>query len=308
MLKNHTFYYREGEAILYNLRVVLISCLGLVLLSCSHLNHSEKKIRVMTFNIRVNVPSDSLNAWPYRKEIAASMIRFHHADIIGIQEALYDQVKDLAERLPDYDWFGVGRDDGNKEGEFMAIFYLKRRFIVTNNSTFWLSENPGIPGKGWDAACNRIVTWGKFKDNNTAKTFFHFNTHFDHVGEIAREESAKLLLKYIKDIADDSDAIITGDFNSTPNSTIYKILTHNSEEEPELRLIDTRMISINPHHGPSSTFTGFKLSKLMEKGQPIDYIFITNNIKIFNHGTLSDTFDGLFPSDHMPVLAEIAIE
>lgn len=262
----------------------------------------------MSFNIRVNVQSDSLNAWPYRKEIAASMIRFYHADIIGIQEALFEQVEDLAERLPNYYWFGVGRDDGDDKGEFMAIFYLKKRFKVLNNSTFWLSQNPEIPGKGWDAVCNRIVTWGKFKDNRTGKIFYHFNTHFDHKGKIARKESAKLLLKYIKTIAGNSDVIVTGDFNSTPNSVPYKILTQDLEGERDLKLVDTKMVSYYPHQGPNGTFTGFKLSNLIDNDQPIDYIFINNKIKVLNHATLSDIFDGLFPSDHMPVLAEIIIE
>ncbi len=153
----------------------------------------------MTFNIRVDVPSDSLNSWPYRKAKAASMIRFHQADIVGLQEALAGQLEDLAAGLPDYDWFGVGRDDGHDQGEFMAIFYLKKRFQVIKQSTFWLSETPQIPGKGWDAACNRIVTWGEFKDNITGKVFYHFNTHFDHMGEIARQESAKLLLEIYKE-------------------------------------------------------------------------------------------------------------
>jgi endonuclease/exonuclease/phosphatase family metal-dependent hydrolase len=262
----------------------------------------------MTFNIRLNVESDSLNAWPYRKDNAASMIRFHHADIIGLQEALFDQVKDLADRLPDYNWLGVGRDDGDVEGEFMTIFYLKKRFNVINNSTFWLSENPEIPGKGWDAVCNRIVTWGKFEDNNTNKKFYLFNTHFDHVGEIARQESAKLLLKYINHIAGNSEVIVTGDFNSTPNSNTYKILTQGLERESDLRLVDTKIVSHHPHHGPNSTFTGFKLSNLTDNDKLIDYIFVKNKTKVLNHGILSDTFDGFFPSDHMPVLAEIIIK
>ncbi len=262
----------------------------------------------MTFNIRVNVQSDSLNAWPYRKEKAASMIRFHHADIIGIQEALLDQVKDLEEYLPDYDWIGVGRDDGKTKGEFMAIFYLKKRFKIIENSTFWLSENPEIPGKGWDAACNRIVTWGKFDDNYANKIFYLFNTHFDHVGEIARQESAKLLLKYLTDIVGNSDVVVTGDFNSKPNSVNYKTLTKNVEGISQIYLVDTRKVTHYPHHGPNSKFTGFKLSSLINNDNLIDYIFVRNTMKVLNHGTLSDTFDGFFPSDHMPVLAEILLE
>ena len=236
------------------------------------------------------------------------MIRFHQADIVGIQEALAGQVKDLAAGLPDYDWFGVGRDDGHDQGEFMAIFYLKKRFQVIKQSTFWLSETPEMPGKGWDAACNRIVTWAEFKDNMTGKVFYHFNTHFDHMGEIARQESAKLLLKYIKNVAGNSAVIVSGDFNSPPDSPTYQILTQNSKSESEIRLFDTKLVSLNPHHGPDGTFTGFKLSALTEKSEPIDYILVTRNIKVINHGTLSDTFNGFFPSDHMPVLAEIVID
>jgi len=280
----------------------------LVFMSCSYNNGLETGIRTMTFNIRLNIQSDSLNAWPNRKDIVASMINFHQADLIGIQEALFEQVKDLAERLPNYSWFGVGRDDGDKNGEFMAVFYLKKRFKVLNNSTFWLSENPNIPSKGWDAAFIRIVTWGKFQDIESGKIFYHFNTHFDNLGETARKESAKLLLRQIKNIAGNFSAIVTGDFNSTPNSVPYKILTNGKERGAGFKLFDAKTVSQYPHHGPIGTFTGFNFSKLLDDNEPIDYIFITKNIKVLRHGTLSDTFDGFFPSDHMPVLAEIIIE
>jgi len=151
-----------------------------------------------------------------------------------------------------------------------------------------------MPGKGWDAACNRIVNLGEFKDNNTGKEIYLFNTHFDHLGETARQESAKLLLKSIKNIASNSAVIVSGDFNSTPNSVTYQILTQNSKSESEIRLFDTKLVSLNPHHGPDGTFTGFKLSALTEKSEPIDYILVTRNIKVINHGTLSDTFNGFF--------------
>lgn len=291
-----------------NKKMILKSLLTLIFLAFLAENISAQKIRIMTFNIRVNVQYDSLNAWPYRKEHVASMILFHHADIVGIQEGLFEQVNDLSECLPDYNWFGVGRDDGKKEGEFSAVFYVKKRFTLLLDSTFWLSETPGIPGRGWDAACTRIVTWGKFKDNITGKIFYHFNTHFDHMGVIAREESAKLLLKSIKNIARDSDVIVTGDFNSTLNSIVYKTLTQGTGEVPDFKLIDSKTVSDYPHHGPERTFTGFKMSNLSDKDEPIDYIFVTKGIHVLYHGTLSDTFDGFLPSDHMPVLAEIMIE
>jgi endonuclease/exonuclease/phosphatase family metal-dependent hydrolase len=227
---------------LKNLKLIQILYLNLIIMLFSCEKQPEQPIRAMTFNIRLNVASDSLNAWPYRKDMAASMIQFYHTDIVGIQEALFDQVNDLAARLPDYGWFGVGRDDGKQQGEFMAIFYLKQRFTVLHHATFWLSETPEVPGLGWDAACNRIVTWGKFEDQLTGKIFYHFNTHFDHRGEIARQESARLLLNSIRQIAGNAAVIITGDFNSTPNSIPYQILTQKFEGKTGFKLIDTKEV------------------------------------------------------------------
>lgn len=180
-------------------------------------------LRVMSFNIRFNTARDSANAWPHRKDLAASMIRFHHANLAGLQEALKGQIDDLAERLPGYGWFGVGRDDGRDKGEFSAIFYRRDRFELLEESTFWLSEEPEVIGsKGWDAAITRIVTWGKLRDRSTGKVFFHFNTHFDHRGVRAREESASLLLTKIKEIAGTTPVIVTGDFNSRESSEPYR--------------------------------------------------------------------------------------
>ena len=177
--------------------LALFACTGGGAERCNSLSDCQKSFKVMTFNIRLNTPVDGPNQWPHRKTFAASMIRFHHADITGLQEAMKDQVDDLTALLPEYDWFGIGRDDGKEAGEFMAIFYRKDRFEVLEQSTFWLSETPETVSKGWDAMCFRVVTWGKFKDKVTGKIFFLFNTHFDHVCEIARRESAKLLLQRI---------------------------------------------------------------------------------------------------------------
>ncbi|MGC9364260.1 MAG: endonuclease/exonuclease/phosphatase family protein [Fidelibacterota bacterium] len=255
-------------------------------------------IRVMTFNIRLDTPADSLNAWHYRKEMVASTVRFHKADLLGVQEALWNQMQDLATLLPEYDWLGVGRDDGARAGEFMAIFYRKERFQVTDHATFWLSETPEQPGRGWDAACNRVVTWAQFRDRQSRQKFFHFNTHFDHKGSLARLKSAELLLQQIAGIAQNESVIVTGDFNSTPTSEVYQILTRE--------LTDSKKISQYPHHGSDGTFTWFDLQNLFND-QPIDYIFIKNNLKILYHGTLTDTFNGRLPSDHFPVLAEVIL-
>ncbi len=289
-----------------SLKILLIGCFIFWGIGCNSNQNDDDDIRMMTFNIRLNTPSDSLNAWRYRKDMVASMIHFHKADIIGVQEALWDQVQDMEKRLPEYARIGVGRDDGQKAGEFMAIYYRKNRFYPLEHGTFWLSESPEKPGKGWDAACNRTVTWCRFKDTKTRKEFFHFNTHFDHMGEIARRESAVLLLKKIAEMAGNLPVVVTGDFNSKPDSEPYKILINGIDQADHLKLINSKQVSRFPHHGSDGTFNWFQIANLAND-QPIDYIFIKNKIDVIYHGTLTDTFNGKFPSDHMPVLAEISI-
>jgi endonuclease/exonuclease/phosphatase family metal-dependent hydrolase len=290
----------------------LLLLLGLAFVFCAgkwlHQSGSEEAaLRVMTFNIRLNTPEDALNAWPHRKTYAASMIQFHRADLVGLQEVLRNQLDDLTQLLPDYGWFGVGRDDGKDAGEFSTIFYRKDRCKVLEQSTFWLAEKTDKPGKGWDANCYRVVTWGKFQDLKTGKVFYHFNTHFDHRGVIARRESAKLLLRRVAQFAGGFPVIVTGDFNSTPDSEPYQILTLGLPENPAGKLVDTESISLYPHHGPQGTVSGWNFDN-MSKNNTIDYVFVKNNVKSLRHGTLSDNFDGRFPSDHMPVLAELKIE
>ncbi len=282
-------------------------CVGKGINQSNASSAKQADLRVMTFNIRLNTPDDGANQWPHRKEIAASMIRFHRADIAGLQEALKDQVDDLTTLLPEYQWFGVGRDDGKEAGEYMAVFYRKDRLQVLQQSTFWLSETPESPSKGWDAVCYRVVTWGRFKDTRNGKTFYLFNTHFDHRGEVARRESAFLLLRRIKEIAGSDPVVVTGDFNSSPDSEPYQIIVNGLPGDPSMKLIDSEHVAKYPHHGPDGTTTRFIAANL-PNNQTIDYIFIKNSVSSILHGTLSDSFDGRFPSDHMPVLAEVVIE
>jgi len=283
--------------------LILFSFLMIFLTSC---RDSDSSLRIMTFNIRYDNPNDGENAWQHRKEMVVSMIRFHKADVIGLQESLKHQIDYMTTELPEYDWFGVGRDDGKISGEYTAIFYRKDRLDTLQTSTFWCSETPHSPGLGWDAACNRTVTWGKFLDKTTSNMFYLFNTHFDHQGETARIKSSILLLEKMKSISSDMATIVLGDFNSTPNSKPYKILTAESGEENNKKLYDTCFISKYNHHGPIGTFTGFDPSIVPD--DPIDYIFAGIKCRILFHGTLSDTFDGHCPSDHMPVLAEIILK
>lgn len=255
----------------------------------------------MTFNVRYNEPRDGVNAWTNRKTKVADVIRFHKADLVGVQEAQFNQIQDLEKLLPDFAWCGIGRDGENK-GEFSAILYRKSRFKLIETDTFWLSETPEkIGAKGWDADYPRIVTWSKFQDRQTKITFYHFNTHFDHIGKQARTESSKLLLAQIQKIAVKNPFVVTGDFNAKEDTNVYRILT-GKEENKNFKLIDARFVSVNGHFGGNSTFSAFKE---LTPDNKIDYIFVGEKTKVLEHGILSDRWDGLWASDHLPVLAEI---
>jgi len=258
-----------------------------------------QSLNVMTFNIRLNTSSDSLNAWPYRKDNAASQILFYNVHLLGVQEALHDQMVDLQKRLPNYKSYGGGRDDGKTKGEYSAIFYDTSRLLWLDGAMFWLSQTPAVPGsKSWDAAITRMVTWCRLKDKETQKIFLAFNTHFDHIGKVARAESAKLVLQKVKEIAGTTPVIFTGDFNAKPSDEPIKIIVDTGNPD---HLTDTKIISQTQHYGPTGTFTGFQSKE--RDDEPIDYIFIKNKIKVLKHATLSESWQGRFSSDHFPVLA-----
>jgi endonuclease/exonuclease/phosphatase family metal-dependent hydrolase len=260
----------------------------------------SQDLQVMTFNIRYNNPGDSLNAWPYRKDKVVSQILFHGVHLLGVQEALHNQMIDLQQRLPAFKSVGVGRDGGEK-GEYSAIFYDTTRLQALASQTFWLSLTPDVvASKSWDAALTRIVTWIKFKDRKTGKTFFHFNTHFDHRGKEARRESAKLLLQKVAAIAGKTPSVVTGDFNAFPTDEPIQVITDKSNA---LHLIDAKELSATPHYGPRGTFNGFGPKETSE--QPIDFIFLKGPWKVAKHATVSQTWGGRFASDHFAVLATI---
>ncbi len=265
---------------------------------------AQNSLQVMTFNIRLNTAYDSLNAWPYRKDKVASQILFHKVDLLGVQEALHDQMLDLQQRLPQYKYVGGGRDDGKTKGEYSAIFYDTTKLQLISNDMFWLSETTTVAGsKGWDAAITRIVTWAKFKDNRSKKIFFAFNTHFDHMGKVARRESAKLVLQKVKEIAGSTPAVITGDFNAEPADEPIQVIV---DKNNPLRLTDSKEISQTAHYGPTGTFTGFQNKE--RNDEPIDYIFLKGNWKVLTHATISQTWGGRFASDHFSVIAELLLK
>ena len=267
-------------------------------------NAQAQELNVMTFNIRYDNPGDSMNAWPLRKDNAASQILFHEATIVGVQEALHHQLQDLQQRLKEYKWVGGGRDDGKMKGEYSAIFFDNRRLELLQSKTFWLSEHPDSVGiKGWDAALPRVVTWAKFRDRKTKKIFYHFNTHFDHMGMVARKHSASLLLEKVNAIAGEIPVIITGDFNAHPDDEPIQVLTDAANR---LHFTDTKSVSLLSHYGPSGTFNAFRDKEIND--QPIDYIFIKKGITVLQHATLSQSWMGRFSSDHFPVFAKLRLK
>jgi endonuclease/exonuclease/phosphatase family metal-dependent hydrolase len=197
----------------------------------------------------------------------------------------------------------VGRDDGKTKGEYSAIFYDTARLQWLNGATFWLAENPErIGAKGWDAAITRIVTWCLFKDKKSGNRFYAFNTHFDHMGKMARAESARLLLRKVKELAGTMPVVITGDFNAQPEDEPIKILVDTKDSD---HVMDTKAISKTPHYGPSGTFNGFTAKET--SNEPIDHIFIKNGVRVLKHASLSESWQGRFSSDHFPVFAVLEL-
>ena len=255
-------------------------------------------MNIMTFNIRCDKISDQENAWQYRKDFASQMINFYEVDILGTQEVLKNQLYDLLERLPGYKILGVGRIDGKEKGEHSAIFYKYQLFDVEKSGHFWLSEKPQEPGsKGWDAACERIVTWAIFKQKKTGNKFVFFNTHFDHIGELARNESALLLKKKIVEIAGSLPVILTGDLNLPPEAEAVKSLLKDDF------LLDARRAS-NLVYGPPWSFHDFGRIPMPYR-KLIDYILVDKAIKVNKYACISETHNSVFLSDHNPVLAQL---
>ncbi len=251
---------------------------------------------IISYNIRYDNNWDVENSWKIRRMKISQKLIQYSPSIVGIQEGLLNQVQYIDSSLINYDYVGVGRDDGKEKGEFCAIYFDTTRYVLLKNSTFWLSETPDTISVGWDAALERICTYGLFKDRITRKAFWVFNTHFDHIGIIAREKSSELILKKINKINRQSlPVILMGDFNSIPNSPpVKEIITE---------LSDALQISLEKLQGPRGTFNGFNEDLPIE--QRIDYIF-TNKLKVLSYTHINDRLDNnRHISDHLPVMIKI---
>ena len=257
--------------------------------------HSQSHL-IMSYNIRYDNSWDDLNNWEIRKDKVIEIFTDYDPGIIGIQEGLINQVQYIDSSLMNYDYFGVGRDDGKSKGEFCSIFYDRNRYILNDHSTFWLSETPDHVSVGWDAALERICTYGLFKDRESGDSFWVFNTHFDHMGLVAREKSSELILDKIDKVNHENlPIILMGDFNSMPKSQPIKKI--------KSKLFDGLDISVKELNGPIGTYNAFNTDLPIEKR--IDYIFV-NDFKVDAYTHINDRLnDNRHISDHLPVLIKV---
>ena len=271
-------------------------CAGLALSACARSEENEHPIALATFNVRVAVDK-SPNTWAERLPRCRMIIEKNHLDIVGLQEPLIDQVESLV-KASEYDYIGGGRDDFQRKGEFCAILYRKSRFTCLKSGTFGLSETPDVPGvRSWKSACPRIATWGLFRDSQSGKEFVYYNTHLDHVSELARCEGIKLIVDHAKKHAAGKPIILSGDFNTTPGTETYKTA--------QSLLRDSKLISETPHSGPEKTYHGWGKSK---REQPIDFIFVSDEFRVHSHRTINTLLNDTYASDHHPVMVILTLK
>lgn len=259
------------------------------------------EIKVISFNIRMSFGNDGVNNWENRKNLVIRSLKDRNADFIGMQEVTSEQYHYLKENLGGYQSYAVGRKDGILEDEIMAIFY-KPNYEILLDSTVWLSENPTVVGsKSWDAALYRTVSWIKVKEKASGTVFSFFNTHFDHIGKVARANSAKLIMKIIAESAGNQPVVLAGDFNTTNTDDPYKILT--DKWKGLYQFSDALHVSKSDHEGGDVTFNGFK----DEGGKIIDFIFVSSGISVLEHRFLNIKEGEIFISDHYPVEAVLKL-
>lgn len=277
----------------------LMILFALVLLSCKSGDttglNANQEIKSMTFNIRYGSADDGSNSWQFRKNYVFETVRNNSPEILGVQEALKFQIDELLENLPEYNFVGVGRDDGIEKGEFSAILFNKQRFIVDSSGTFWFSDTPKIPGsKTWGNNFTRICSWAVLFDKFFQKKLLVCNLHLDHESQISREKSSVQLVKFTKDFVGRIPVLVMGDFNCGYNNETIKTLLNNG-------FIDTyrKLNEVSPNEG---TFNGFEGT---DTGEKIDFIFSNRFFETKSATIVKKSFSGMYPSDHFPVTAKV---
>ncbi len=277
-------------------RIVLV---GLLLFAAAPAAAECPTLRVMTFNIRYGTANDRANAWEQRKELLIDTIRRFDPDLLGTQEVLAFQADYLPEKLPGYTLVGVGRDDGQRRGEFSAVLYKTERFEQLEQGTFWLSETPEVVGsKSWDSALPRIATWAKLRDRSAGERELCFlNTHWDHIGDRARTESGAIIRRWLDEHAKGLPTIVTGDFNVHEDHAGLAALLAEGSHPP---LVDVyRQLHAEPQPD-EATFNGFSGRT---RGRRIDFLLASPDLEPEEAKIDHTHTDGRYPSDHYPVTA-----
>ena len=259
-------------------------------------------LRVMTFNLRYGLAHDGRNSWPHRKELLIQTIRDFHPDLLGTQEVLKFQAEFLRERLPEYAFHGVGREDGREAGEYSPVMWRRARFERVDGGHFWLSETPAVPGsKSWDSSLPRMVSWVLLRDRRAGgRKLIYANTHWDHRGPRARLESARLIRRRAAGAFPGIPGILTGDFNTTEDRAPYALLVRGEGVSDTLRVLDVYRV-VHPRPAPDeATFNGWKP---VTRGQRIDWILCTPQFQPLWAEINRRREGDLFPSDHYPVEA-----
>ncbi|MCU0915555.1 MAG: endonuclease/exonuclease/phosphatase family protein [Planctomycetes bacterium] len=264
---------------------------------------------VMTFNIRYGTANDGANSWDQRKDMACELVRRQAPDLIGLQEALRSQIDDMRAALPEYAEIGVGREDGKTGGEYSGILYRKDRFEVQDSGTFWLSDTPTVPGSiTWGNACTRVCTWGRFLPK-TGQPFYLFNTHLDHVAQLAREKGIALIMSRLKSRPHPDPVVFTGDLNSGEKNPVIRYLKGEQQLDAAgdglsrnpVPLVDTFRV-LHQDVTEVGTAHSFKGGR---SGNKIDYIFVQPGVQVLKAEILRDNQDNRYPSDHYPVTAAL---
>lgn len=285
-------------------RLMVAVLLSIVVAACAHVTEERggdgPRIRAMTYNIRLDLASDGANAWPKRAALVAALVQHEAPDVLGMQEVLKHQKAFLETALPAYGFVGVARDDGLEQGEYSPLAWRKNRFELLDSGTFWLSPTPSTPSKGWDAAYPRIATWATLRDRRSGKRFVALNTHFDHMGEIARVQSATVIADWAKRRREaGKGVIILGDFNATPASAAMTLLLNTAQTG----FRDTRTATSDEPYGPAGTFNGFRID--CDAAAPIDHILVSSDFRVLSYQVVTQHWGGRLPSDHYPVIADL---
>lgn len=262
-------------------------------------------VLVMSFNIRYGTAADGENHWDLRKAFLAETIKACDPDLLGTQETIDFQRGYLAQQLPRYAHLGVGREDGGRKGEMMALFYRQDRFEEFDGGHFWLSETPEqIGSKSWDSSLPRMVTWVKLRDRRqpSARPLVFANTHFDHRGPVARLESARLVRRQLEKLGQGCSIILTGDFNAGEGSQPYQALFGDVDGKPS-PLIDAYRVAHPDATPDEGTFSGFKAGAT--GGARIDWVGVSRDWQVLEARIDRTARDGRTPSDHYPVVVKL---